>query len=434
MVFLNLVSKKREINVDAKRWFRIRNIIGVGCFLLALFFNTWIVGWLIASDHQISAFRFRVLIYALQLICIAAGLVILLHRERYLARMTLTSIRRFPRFFAMLLGVCCAVLIWGGLEACLYGAEKMSSVAPTSHYEGGYPHELFLPEDTLGIQLRKNQCVSARFIQGEKTIFDVTYCSDDLGRRSTPVPSESKRDFHGLFLGDSFTFGLGVEDDETLPAQVAVGMPNVNPYNYGMPGREPGYALGLLQERELHKEIQEERGFALYTFMDFQVSRSIGTMRILGSWGGNILCYKIENGQAVRLGLYDSVFPWRCRICRLLNKSRVLKRVHLDIPFKRKNHHCQFVAKLLQAAKEAYLRQFPEGDFFVLLYPCMPEQQAFMRPFLEEVGVECLNISLENLPPHEESFFPEDGHPNAKMHALTAQRCVEALHRQLGRE
>ena len=48
-----------------------------------------------------------------------------------------------------------------------------------------------------------------------KASFDVTYTIDDHGCRTTPNPENSKGDI--LCLGGSFTFGLGVEDDQAFP-------------------------------------------------------------------------------------------------------------------------------------------------------------------------------------------------------------------------
>ena len=305
--------------------FRIKRFVGAAFIVAGVTCNVWTLGWLLAADHQISAGWLRLLIYAVQAIGISLGLLILLGWDRALLQMTGRFMRRFPR--TCVVGICIVSLagVWMAMEVYLYGMEVMAIRSHPRRYEGGYPGDMVVPDPILGIRSKPNHCADSRYIIEEKVIFDVTYCCDALGRRTTPVPAEGERTTHGLFLGDSITFGLGVNAEETLPAQIAARLPQVQPYNYGVPGREPGYALALLRNRDLREEVHEKKGFALYTFMDYQVDRSIGAMHIVGSWGGNLLCHEFEGDQIVCRGTFASAYPWRYKLYQLLNKDRVLK-------------------------------------------------------------------------------------------------------------
>jgi len=58
--------------------------------------------------------------------------------------------------------------------------------------------------------------------------------TDDRGLRRMPQVADARRTV--LFLGDSCTFGLGVDDDETFPAQVQQQLQGVQVINAGVPG------------------------------------------------------------------------------------------------------------------------------------------------------------------------------------------------------
>ena len=63
--------------------------------------------------------------------------------------------------------------------------------------------------------------------------FDVTYTIDAQGRRVMPSHPGARRTLH--FFGDSFTFGHGVEDDQTALSVIAGALgPRANVANYGV--------------------------------------------------------------------------------------------------------------------------------------------------------------------------------------------------------
>jgi hypothetical protein len=65
--------------------------------------------------------------------------------------------------------------------------------------------------------------------------FDVTYIIDDAGHRAIPPHSGAQRTLH--FFGDSFTFGHGVENDQTAVSIVADALGrHANVVNHGVMG------------------------------------------------------------------------------------------------------------------------------------------------------------------------------------------------------
>jgi len=82
--------------------------------------------------------------------------------------------------------------------------------------------------------------------------FTFSYSNNSLGWRGRAEYRETKQaDNRVLFLGDSFTYGLGVNDDQTFPQQIEKKLNaadfSVEVLNAGCPGKGTDYALKLFQ-------------------------------------------------------------------------------------------------------------------------------------------------------------------------------------------
>jgi hypothetical protein len=79
-------------------------------------------------------------------------------------------------------------------------------------------------------------------------VFDFTYSNNSLGWRGPREYQKDKRTrYRVLFLGDSFTYGLGVNDDQPFPAQVEKILTSdgvsVETMNAGCPGKGTDYEV-----------------------------------------------------------------------------------------------------------------------------------------------------------------------------------------------
>lgn len=101
--------------------------------------------------------------------------------------------------------------------------------------------------------------------QGERRspgVFAFRYSNNSLGWRGRREYRETKpTDYRVLFLGDSFTYGLGVNDDQTFAAQVEKDLRadrlSVEVMNAGAPGKGTDYALKCFQTvgRKFHPDL-----------------------------------------------------------------------------------------------------------------------------------------------------------------------------------
>ena len=94
--------------------------------------------------------------------------------------------------------------------------------------------KLFDPDDNLFWRLRSK----LRNIKASEKLPHAEYrfkvSTDDAGHRLTPEPKSASQTV--LFLGDSCTFGIPVNDGETFPALVQQSLPGVRAINAGVPG------------------------------------------------------------------------------------------------------------------------------------------------------------------------------------------------------
>ena len=100
------------------------------------------------------------------------------------------------------------------------------------------PKAWMLDDPVLGYRLRPATKVLAHFTRGPETLFRVTYTINPDGTRATPEAPADADTY--LFLGDSFMFGQGLADGETLPAQFAQANGfKVRAVNFAVPGYAP---------------------------------------------------------------------------------------------------------------------------------------------------------------------------------------------------
>jgi hypothetical protein len=148
-------------------------------------------------------------------------------------------------------------------------------------------------------------------------VFRFTYRNNSLGWRGRREYREARQtDYRVLFLGDSFTYGTGVNDDQTFAALVEKDLRadrmSVEVINAGCPGKGTDYALKCFQTlgRKFHPDLTV-LGFYLNDFQD----NSRGEYYHIGRRGELRVKALERNQDAIktltdRLPLYNWLISW----------------------------------------------------------------------------------------------------------------------------
>jgi hypothetical protein len=111
----------------------------------------------------------------------------------------------------------------------------------------------------------------------DNILYDAKYSIDINARRITPITNTPLRTKGLLFLGGSFTFGEGVQDDETFSYYFSKLARRIIPYNISVQGYSLSdlyYHLNL-EEKGLFKNIpKDQENIAIYYFIGEHIKRS----------------------------------------------------------------------------------------------------------------------------------------------------------------
>ncbi len=244
-------------------------------------------------------------------------------------------------------------------------------------------------------------------------LYDVLYNTDEFRRRLTPNQTGEKQS-HAILIGDSWTFGQGVEDNETIASSYSESSPQAMTYNFGTNGYgiEDLYARIRFSGSDYWAGVKEEDGVAMYLFEYDQIKRLAGTMSYLGTWGApHTYLQEDPSGQIKVMGSYLEAKPWRIKFFRFLADLEVVKAFGMDFP-RITEDDWRFFAKISREIKASYLEHFPKGKFIFVLLPRLTDETTDLPKYLAEQGVDYVDYSenrLENLV-GEKTYLNPDSH------------------------
>lgn len=294
----------------------------------------------------------------------------------------------------------------------------------------GYIHE----DGVLGYALNGSIRVHSRRYFKQELIYDVIYTINSDGLRIVPPTREGQHKGCVVFLGDSFTFGDGVNDDETFPYQVGLkteGQYSI--YNFAMSGYGAHQMLALLQSGRIDRVLRCSPTQFVYWAIPSHVERTAG----LVPWDRHGPRFELDaNGNAVLAGHYDDpphllgvTLPrW---IDFSLEHSFIWQRsfgtwravVPSDVEL--------FVA-VVAAAARVIKERYPSSTFSVILWDAELREEARVALLAEKLHADGVRVLRETaaIPDLRTNFFryalsPHDFHPNALQDELLANYIVQ---------
>lgn len=227
--------------------------------------------------------------------------------------------------------------------------------------------------------------------------FEVDYSLDGEGWRVMPVRKAAYPPPVGeiLFLGCSFTFGIGVEDGETYPAVLAAGpWANFRVWNHAHSAWGTTHALLFLEHR---LRVEPKPALVLYAWISRHARRNYRRKSWHRGSGLPFPHFELENGKPRFLGM--------------------LKPAEADLADSRELDDAE--ADLSLALVRALRRACEESDipFFVLaLYDGEPKPDLTLPRLGAEEGLALLDLTKES-----DDLFPLNLHPTKFYHRAIAR-------------
>lgn len=228
--------------------------------------------------------------------------------------------------------------------------------------------------------------------------FKAYYTIGPDGFRATPAPAAAHPRGTVLFLGCSYTFGIGVNDDKCYPNILAREFwPHYRVENRTFPGWGTAEALLVLEDALAESPPPS---VVLYGLIDDHLHRnslrkSWHSSKI--AWGGKVQKFTLEEGRLVYHGM---VAPEEAQLP--------------DAPETDRIEHELTIALLDQMRRLCAARNIPL--FIVVLNQKFPNDNPVVDALLRE-GTDVINARFES-----DRFFKVDNHPTVDWHRGVAEK------------
>jgi len=284
-------------------------------------------------------------------------------------------------------------------------------IKPQETFVKSQPNSVLKYHPALGYQINDDGVYETayHFKDGMPPI--ITRATLKGGIRYTPV-SENTRHKFAVFFGDSFTFGVGVNDDETLPYYFGQEAPEYHPYNYGVPGGAVQNMYYKLSTEDLTKTINESSGVAVYWYFGFHTNRVVGGMPGFNKWADTTACYELEGDTLVLKGNFRQAHPWRALLYDMLYLSNTCRYVGFYLPLVHTQKHYDTAAFMLLKSIRLFKETFPQSDVIVLFWngrvPYLPVMDRLNAQGVRTILVRDFLDGIDN--PQELPKTMPDGH------------------------
>lgn len=329
------------------------------------------------------------------------------------------SVRILLAWLAIIVG------IFGSIELAvrfLYPVEK-------AEIGGTYSQGFNLLDPNYGYKPKPDSKVSAiRKAFDGTLIYSVHYSTDEFSRRITPMENKEDRDRFIIFFGCSFTFGEGLEDNQTLPFFTGELLPCYEPYNYGYSGYGPQNMLVRLREPNFPSQIKQRKGVMIYS--PAHVSRAIGSYKVSTNWGRNLPFFYIDkDGLLRRDGDFQTGRTLRSLLYSGMSRIRLLDIFlsRYDIPHTFSDNDIRLTAKIIEESFKLFNSYFPDSRTYFMLLPGVDDSDQAVAQLLRKAGFQVLDFSSRQEFKIKGFVIKHDGHPTALWNENLARLIVKEL-------
>lgn len=317
-------------------------------------------------------------------------------------------------------------LVIGSLEAYLWTSQGFRD---KERFEGDiFKKGYNVRNDILGYAPGKGKAFTSIKFLGQKKLYSVTYTIGTNGLRVVPQYNK-KENKCVIFFGDSFTFGEGLNDDETLPYRVSIkteGQYKI--YNFGFQGYGPHQMLSAIEHNMIDNIIECKPKHVIYPALAAHVDRSAGP----SPWDQHGPRYiLLEDGSVKYSGHFDDDKidgGIRPKIRNEMNKSLLYdKYFNRKEPVSRAN--IDLFVGIIDKSKRLLEEHYPGLKFHMILWDNPEKNRELIIDLLNEKDIP-IHLIEKILPDYSENkskyaIVPHyDYHPNARANELIADYII----------
>lgn len=281
--------------------------------------------------------------------------------------------------------------------------------------------------EELGYGPMPNTIINSKKIRKGKVVYDVNYTIDKKGHRITGDNSENNINKESvLFFGCSFTYGEGVQDDESMPYAFNLSKENkYNVTNFGFSGYGAHQMLSIL-ENNIEKESIEgsEVKHVFYQAILDHINRA--------AFAGYPK-YIMDNQNKLHFLKKEEDAKSKNVILEKLASANKRKRSEIN------DHDRDLFLQIIKKSKDLVKEKY-KSDFTVILWDLIkdndeliPENEynlKYITKGLEKLNIKYILISdvLSGYKDNSKQFtIKGDGHPSPLAHKKIAQYLVNNI-------
>jgi len=325
------------------------------------------------------------------------------------------------------LSVAAFLLGLAGIEFGLYLLEPRGQEVGAVRVQT--PPDWYPYDPILQYRLRPNTTVKARATWHGQLLYDVTYHIDAAGGRVTPGSIDTGPTY--VFMGDSYAFAEGVNDDETAASLFAQRLkPPAHVVNFGVPGWGATHQVRALETGLFDRAVVGTVAAVIVWVTPPHLERVTGD----ASWLANAPRYDFgADGKLHYTGTfaeYRWTHPWA--------GLGWLARTHFRFVRRFTNEAMEREQAKLYVALAARLKELVEERYHapLVLLSNGPEAAPSDQPDLQylpafdamrAIGTPVISVRKLLGPPASWGgyFIPHDGHPTPLMNGIVADALVK---------
>lgn len=283
------------------------------------------------------------------------------------------------------------------------------------------PTQLYYQRDTvLGYRGIPNSSTVVELKNGSASISNVTYTLGNAGWRICDAGHSARKI---VLFGDSMVFGDGLQDHETLCAQLSEHTDD-EVLNYGFTGYGTQQMLALFESDSFYTEVNSTDASAIYVFIAPHIRRVIGDMYSYNQWAFDFPYYRIDGTTVSRHGSFSTGRPFLSVFYRLLDKSWAVKLLGINLPVPDKSD-VNLTYRVIEKSRNIFKTRF-NGTFLVVAHPatCGDEDTEALIAMLQRNGIIAQKLCVGN---YRDNTIQGNPHPNAQLNGWLAYMLAEDL-------